>query len=103
MIPAEEVGDMFTLEATAAGEVSHVHSHATPKPTAWEDKACHSTGKNLPGPGERVKATVHTLPHMRFNIKKGKYVWTLLPKNAQMLLSVKFDKDQYSKWCEDVN
>ena len=27
----------------------------TPKPTAWEDNACHSTGKNLPGPGERVR------------------------------------------------
>ena len=26
----------------------------TPKPTAWEDNACHSTGKNLPGPGEGV-------------------------------------------------
>ena len=53
--PADEVGDLLTLEATAAGEVCHVPSHATPKPTAWEDKACHSTGKNLPGPGERVR------------------------------------------------
>ena len=70
---------------------------------AWEDSACYSTGKNLPGPGERVKATVHTLPHMRFDIKKGKYVQTPLPKTAQMLLSVKFDKEQYSKWCVEVN
>ena len=76
---AEEVGDLLNLEATAAGEVCHVPSHATPKPTAWEDNACHSTGKNLLGPGEGVKAMVHTLPH-----KKDKCVQTLLPKNAKM-------------------
>ena len=46
---------------------------------------------------------VYTLPHMRFNIKTGKYVRTLLPKNAQMQLSVKFDKEKYSKWCMEVN
>ena len=27
----------------------------TPKPMAWEDTACHSTGKSLPGPGKRVR------------------------------------------------
>ena len=70
---AEEVGDLLNLEATAAGEVCHVPSHATPKPT------CHSTGKNLLGPGEGVMAMVHTLPH-----KKYKCVQTLLPKNAKM-------------------
>ena len=86
---AEEVGDLLNLEATAAGEVCHVPSHATPKPTAWEDNVCHSTGKNHLGPGEGVKAMVHTLPH-----KADKCVQTLLPKNAKMLLSVKFDKDQ---------
>ena len=72
-------GDLLNLEATAAGEVCHVPSHATPKPTAWEDNACHSTGKNLLGPGEGVKAMVHTLPH-----KADKCVQTLLPKNAKM-------------------
>ena len=46
LAPTEEVAEMFTLEATAAGEVFHVPSHATPKPTAWEDNVCHSTGKN---------------------------------------------------------
>ena len=35
--------------------VADMMAVATPKPTAWEDNACHSTGKNLPGPGERVR------------------------------------------------
>ena len=102
-IPAEEEGDMYTLEATAAGEVSCVHSHITPKPTAWEGRACRSTGKNLPGPGGKVKNTVHTLPHLRFDIKKGKYVQTPLPKTVQMLLSIRFDQEQHSKLCVDTN
>ena len=85
MAPAEEVAEMFTLEATVAGEVFQVPIHATPKPTAWEDNACYSTGKNLPGLGERVKAMVYTLPHMRFNIKTGKYAWTPLPRCSSQL------------------
>ena len=34
--------------------VADMMADATPKHTAWEDNACHSTGKNLPGPSEGV-------------------------------------------------
>ena len=35
--------------------VADMMADDTLKPTAWEDNACHSTGRNLPGPGERVR------------------------------------------------
>ena len=35
--------------------VADMMADDTPKPMAWEDNECHSTSKNLPGPGERVR------------------------------------------------
>ena len=73
-IIAEEVGDILAIETATAGTKNTLD-----------------------------EALVYTLPHVKFDRKKGKYIQTPLPKPVQMLISVRFAPEQHSKLCMDTN